>query len=108
MYRGFYLRGKPDGRGEWTGDDGHTYAGDWRGGVKQGHGKETTSDFTYCGEFRRGLWHGKGLAVDSAGESSSEGTWMEGFHLSGVEITADGKVKHVDHEGEWEDLGDSW
>jgi hypothetical protein len=64
VYRGFALRGKPDGRGEWIADNGHMYVGDWRGGLRHGYGKETAkSGQTYLGDFREGKWDDRGSGV---------------------------------------------
>jgi hypothetical protein len=95
-YRGFCLRGKPDGRGEWTADDGHTYAGDWCGGIQHGYGKETLFHYTYQGKFRNGAWNGRGVAFDHVKRKWFEGKWEGGWHMSGVEITADGRTIQVD------------
>jgi hypothetical protein len=52
VYRGFCLRGKPDGRGEWVGGSGIGYVGDWRGSRMHGQGKETNCfGAIYAGEF---------------------------------------------------------
>jgi hypothetical protein len=52
VYRGFALRGKPDGRGEWVSHNArHTYAGDWRSGKRHGQGKEVSF---ILGEIHRG------------------------------------------------------
>jgi hypothetical protein len=57
VYRGFCLRGKPDGRGEWVAACGESYVGDWRGGVMHGQGKETCLfGYTYTGKFRDGTF----------------------------------------------------
>ncbi len=55
IYRGFCLRGKPDGRGEWIGDEGLSYTGEWRGGRQHGHGKAVAPNaVARVGEFRSG------------------------------------------------------
>jgi hypothetical protein len=68
VYRGFCIRGKPDGRGEWTeierpGFSGRsTYHGDWRRGVPHGMGSQITYAYAskaykmMWGEFRDGVW----------------------------------------------------
>jgi hypothetical protein len=58
VYGGFCLRGKPDGRGEWIGDEGHSYTGEWQAGRQDGKGKEVNSEgYTFKGDFRNGKAH---------------------------------------------------
>jgi hypothetical protein len=87
------MRGKPDGRGEWTADDGGSYVGDWRAGVQHGYGKEIIyDDFTYSGGFSGGLWHEKGVTVDGDNNMVSWGSWVHGCEFSGCDMTHDGQI----------------
>jgi hypothetical protein len=108
MYRGFTLRGKPHGRGEWTADEGLTYAGDWQEGAACGYGKETSNPgYTYEGEFRDGAWHGKGVAVHSSGTPRLEGIWVEGCQSSGVRYLENGQVVRGEFWKGWHG-GNTW
>ncbi len=78
VYRGFCLRGKPEGRGEWVGDEGDMYAGEWHGGQQHGHGKESFSGGSiHWGAFCEGRWHGDGVSVDPDG-TVYYGKWVGG------------------------------
>jgi hypothetical protein len=82
VYRGFALRGKPDGRGEWVSENArHTYAGNWRGGKRHGQGKETS--FFLGRTYRGGFWDdvacGAGVIESFQGLGSEEMvTYVEG------------------------------
>ncbi len=67
VYRGFCLRGKPHGRGQWVEQENRrlgprsTYSGDWQQGVAHGMGVQVICNDGYrlrmlWGEFRNGFW----------------------------------------------------
>jgi hypothetical protein len=91
-YRGFCMRGKPDGRGEWTADEGESYAGDWREGMPHGYGKEISRGFTYWGEFSEGYWDGGGVVIDCRPNSTFWGLWVCGCLELGSTATDDGQI----------------
>ncbi len=73
------MKGKPDGRGVVTWDEGGSYAGDWCRGVRHGLGKECTpSGYTYLGGFRDNRWHGKAIGLTADGKVLFEGIWADG------------------------------
>jgi hypothetical protein len=76
VYRGFCLRGKPDGRGEWIGDDGHSYTGEWQGGQQHGRGKEVAPNGDASeGEFRSGKTFRVTLRFPSGFPSDFRSAW---------------------------------
>jgi hypothetical protein len=86
-YRGFCLRGKPDGRGEWTGvrrtldrECLNTYVGSWREGKQHGHGTETTDDLRYKGGWYDGRYHGNGEWIHVCG-ARYESRWEHGVDV---------------------------
>jgi hypothetical protein len=82
-YRGFGLRGKPDGRGQWTGDWGIGYAGDWQGGLQHGQGIETDADgFAYRGGYVLGEHHGKGAWLGRNRELLAYIMWEHGWAVA--------------------------
>jgi hypothetical protein len=64
MYRGFYREGTPDGRGEWTGEEGQTVAGTWRQGLLCGHAKVVTKDAISWEDWLNARSWRTGLTVD--------------------------------------------
>jgi hypothetical protein len=82
-YRGFGLRGEPDGRGQWTGDSGAAYCGEWRGGLQHGQGIETAEGgWVYRGDFFMGKLHGKAAVLDPRGKLVAEVMWQHGRVVS--------------------------
>jgi hypothetical protein len=87
-YRGFCLRGKPDGPGEWIGDRRRldrecfdTYVGGWREGKQHGYGRERWFDgLTYQGGWYDGQCHGHGVWIHIDGRSY-ESTWEHGVDV---------------------------
>ncbi len=64
VYRGFAVRGKPDGRGQWVSyDSEHSYAGGWRAGLHHGRGRQVMVEWgeMYRGNFHEGCWGGTGF-----------------------------------------------
>ncbi|EDO41562.1 predicted protein [Nematostella vectensis] len=52
---------------------------------------------TYCGEWRNGKAHGYGICTGPKGQARYEGSWHNGFELSGVYVWPNGHR----YEGEW-------
>ncbi len=79
-YRGFAVKGKPDGRGEWTADCGASYSGEWRGGLHHGQGIETAENGNvYRGGFSLGKVHGMGELLNPRGELVAEMMYEHGL-----------------------------
>ena len=53
------------------------YEGAWADGVPEGEGKLQTKQYTYTGQFRKGMRHGHGKMVYSDGD----GRYLEGLFL---------------------------
>ncbi len=95
------LRGLlPHGEGTWRGDDGSTYDGGWRDGVRDGRGgASAASGERYDGGWRDGRWHGDGVLASPDG-ARFEGTFASGRRVGhGVQRYADGTI----YEGLWVD-----
>ncbi len=120
-YKGLWLNDFPHGRGEFRGNNGERYAGDYEQGARQGAGTFVGSDgSSYSGEWhddkphgfgelktRRGTLftgslamgrqQGYGRQADALG-NSYEGTWHAGkYHGFGELKRADGSR----YQGEW-------
>lgn len=52
---------------------------------------------TYCGEWRNGKAHGYGICTGPKGQARYEGSWHNGFEVSGVYVWPNGHR----YEGEW-------
>lgn len=52
---------------------------------------------TYCGEWRNGKAHGYGICTGPKGQARFEGSWSNGFEVSGVYVWPNGHK----YEGEW-------
>lgn len=100
-YEGMWEADLMHGSGKLT-DQGrkNTYAGEFRQGVKHGHGIQTTSDgHHYEGSFQDGKMHGKGTMAYKFGDVY-EGDWAGG-RQEGV-----GEMKNFaegwSYAGEWQ------
>ncbi len=92
-YSGELLDGKPFGRGTATWpNQGHTYVGEWRGGVMHGQGTATyLNGDRYDGEWVQGKRSGLGRYAHGSGDVY-EGLWSnERKHGLGVDTFADGR-----------------
>ncbi len=92
-YSGELIDGKPFGRGTATWpNQGHTYVGEWRGGVMHGQGTATyLNGDRYDGEWVQGKRSGLGRYAHGSGDVY-EGQWSnERKHGLGVDTFADGR-----------------
>lgn len=80
-YKGNYVRGMPQGRGEktWDSEKGVTkkYVGEFVDAVPEGKGRYETENFEYEGEFRSMQFHGKGTL------RYSNGVTISGYFING-------------------------
>ena len=114
--------GVPHGFGIWTGDDGSSYEGEWKDGLRHGNGIHifdgcryegewkddfkcghgeivTANGFRYIGDWRGDHYHGKGTYHDPEGHTY-EGEWKYGkSHGYGVVRYSAGSS----YEGFWKD-----
>lgn len=75
------------------------YEGEWKDGLKHGHGKLTMRDGSfYEGEFSKGEIEGHGCRFSALNGNKYSGQFHQGeFHGTGTMYYADGNV----YEGEW-------
>jgi len=55
-FQGMFKKGKPDGRGTYTWEDGHFYVGEWKDGLKDGEGEMHYADTTGADSVVTGTW----------------------------------------------------
>lgn len=70
-YKGEYLEGKANGKGEFVNQDSTRYLGEYSKGLRNGYGKEYSSNGTILNE---GQWINGNLAVNSQSEITKEVT----------------------------------
>ncbi len=94
---GAFNAGRLQGMGSET-IEGATYTGQWRNGVRHGHGEQVFANGDrYVGDFVDGQPEGKGTATTSAGVY--RGTWQAGrYDGQGQFNDADGSV----YQGQWQ------
>lgn len=96
-YEGQWRAGRMCGHGTRTYRDGSRHEGLWEDGFAHGHGWRSTTHWTYTGDWDRGLRHGRGRCVWTAGDAY-EGEWQrDREHGHGVYTYADGSR----YEGGW-------
>lgn len=75
-YIGEFYKGKRHGQGKYVSEIGATYQGQWREGMRSGHGIEVTvppgDSGTYQGDFCKFCWCGVQVV-------SCQGRWREGL-----------------------------
>ena len=104
-YTGEFVHGVFEGHGVYSFKaTGTQYDGQWKGGAKEGRGRETYSDGSvYIGEYKGGEREGKGRMEYGGERGVFEGGWKAGRkHGEGrVRERVDGKWKW--RKGEWMD-----
>ncbi|MEO7312102.1 MAG: hypothetical protein ABIX01_16990 [Chitinophagaceae bacterium] len=55
-FQGLFKKGKPDGRGTYTWEDGHFYVGEWSNGTKDGEGEMHYKDSSGTDSVVTGTW----------------------------------------------------
>jgi hypothetical protein len=85
-YYGEVKDGLRQGQGTMAGSDGGNYVDEWKNGQQHGYGtrNDTVRCIKYVGEWKDGMKHGQGTTIDSAGTKYSGG-WKDG-HLHHVGI----------------------
>lgn len=100
-FQGTMDDGVATGRGEWHGEDGVTYEGEWRAGKRDGHGVASYgSDAMYSGQWRHDLYHGEGEMKE--GDTTFRGSWENGTRIGKGEIT-EPCIRHQTFVVEYED-----
>lgn len=98
VYDGGFERDQREGHGIYSWPDGSVYSGDFHNGLRHGLGTFTFSDGSvYNGTWRDGKQNGHGECVWADGRCF-RGDWVTGHARYGVEVRADGTIRH---NGEW-------
>ncbi|XP_008787445.2 phosphatidylinositol 4-phosphate 5-kinase 9-like [Phoenix dactylifera] len=97
-YCGTLLGNMPEGSGKYIWSDGCIYEGEWRRGMRHGHGKITCpSGAVYVGEFSGGYMHGSGTYI-GPDNLTYKGRWKLNLkHGLGYQTYPNGDV----FEGSW-------
>lgn len=98
VYDGRFERNQRQGNGIYSWPDGSVYSGEFHQGLRHGLGVFTYQDGSvYTGQWRNGKQHGNGECVWADGRCF-RGEWVDGHTRFGVEVRADGSIRHC---GEW-------
>jgi hypothetical protein len=98
VYDGRFENDQREGHGTYSWPNGSVYSGDFHLGLRHGYGTYTYEDGSvYCGEWQNGKQHGRGECVWAHG-GCFRGEWLNGHTYSGVEVRADGTIRH---DGKW-------
>lgn len=97
-YSGSLLGNIPEGSGKYIWSDGCQYEGEWRHGMRHGHGKlEFPSGAVYDGEFSGGYMHGEGTYI-GPDKVTYRGRWRLNLkHGLGYQMYPNGDI----FEGSW-------
>jgi len=97
VYRGAFNEGKRHGTGKFEFANGNVYEGDFVNGRFEGKGSFEFDGGFYEGQWRRGVYHGKGFLLYADG-SHYNGPFVNGVaHGQGEVTSANGAV----HKGYW-------
>lgn len=92
VYSGGVTNGKLEGYGELVYNDDRFYKGNFREGLRSGHGSWRLDEQGYDGEFVNDKFHGKGKLTKWDGEMY-EGDFIDGaYHGQGKVVTSDGDI----------------
>lgn len=98
VYDGRFSNDQREGHGTYSWPNGSVYCGEFHLGLRHGYGTYTYEDGSvYTGEWRNGKQHGNGECIWADGRCF-RGEWLDGHAHSGVEIRADGTIRH---DGVW-------
>uniref|UniRef100_A0A0E0BDW0 Peptidase C14 caspase domain-containing protein n=1 Tax=Oryza glumipatula TaxID=40148 RepID=A0A0E0BDW0_9ORYZ len=106
-YRGQYRQGLRHGHGVYRFYTGDVYAGEWSNGQSHGYGVHTCEDGSrYIGEFKRGVKHGLGHYHFRNGDTYAGEYFADRMHGFGVYSFANGhRYEGAWHEGRRQGLG---
>ena len=80
VYKGALVRGKMNGQGKLTFENGDSYQGQFRNGIFDGQGKFTSSKgWTYEGHFSKGLADGQGTLITQS-KVEYKGNFKQGIY----------------------------
>eukprot|EP01114_Cavostelium_apophysatum_P020237 TRINITY_DN6731_c0_g1_i1.p1 TRINITY_DN6731_c0_g1~~TRINITY_DN6731_c0_g1_i1.p1 ORF type:complete len:643 (-),score=182.41 TRINITY_DN6731_c0_g1_i1:465-2393(-) len=92
VYSGDFQDEDFQGRGNWSSEDGSSYVGEFERGKRSGYGIMFSKGATYDGEWKEGVFYGKGIYVYSTGDLY-EGDFVKGkFEGYGRYTTSGGVV----------------
>lgn len=77
LYEGYFVKGKPEGKGTMKYVGGASYIGEWHNGLRHGQGTwYYPNGDSYIGEWKEARMHGKGKLIKKDG-TEIEGVWKD-------------------------------
>lgn len=77
VYEGYFVKGKPEGKGTMKYVGGASYIGEWHNGLRHGQGAwYYPNGDSYIGEWKEARMHGKGKLIKKDG-TEIEGVWKD-------------------------------